>query len=491
MAATDPTNPLIEQLLEVLETVHVDDSQLANELSEIRSRLSAPLRVALVGRVSSGKSTLLNSLLGQIVAPTDAGECTEVATSFEYGFPERVEIRLNNGNIEQIRLDALGRLPERLPVPKDEVQDVRVWLANENLHTLTLVDTPGFSSGQAEVNANTDVDVLDRRTRQAAANCDAVVFVLNQTLRADDMDVLRAFQEGQPGSSSAVNAVGALTKADKLANGSADPLEKAEALAKRYSERHCRHLSEVVPVIGLWSETAESGALDEQDVAGLIRLAEMDSEALDRILASADRFRTSECPIDAEARGKLLDRLDLSGIRLSIALVGEGARSAGSLRRELSRVSGIERLRSSVVQKFAGRAVPLRLLRALEALRSLSYRKEMPTMYGQALRDVVEKVRLDEAMHEMREMEAFQRWCDGDIELSVELEEDLRRLALNDDPVLRLGAEDSSPEALRRAAQAGVSRWRTARLHNAASNDEVARTAIRSYGLALAAAQRS
>ena len=112
-------------------------------------------------------------------------------------------------------------------------------------------------------------------------------------------------------------------------------------------------------------------------------------------------------------------------------------------------------------------------------------------MYGQALRDVVEKVRLDEAMHEMREMEAFQRWCDGDIELSVELEEDLRRLALNDDPVLRLGAEDSSPEALRRAAQAGVSRWRTARLHNAASNDEVARTAIRSYGLALAAAQRS
>ena len=305
MAATDPTNPLIEQLLEVLETVHVDDSQLANELSEIRSRLSAPLRVALVGRVSSGKSTLLNSLLGQIVAPTDAGECTEVATSFEYGFPERVEIRLNNGNIEQIRLDALGRLPERLPVPKDEVQDVRVWLANENLHTLTLVDTPGFSSGQAEVNANTDVDVLDRRTRQAAANCDAVVFVLNQTLRADDMDVLRAFQEGQPGSSSAVNAVGALTKADKLANGSADPLEKAEALAKRYSERHCRHLSEVVPVIGLWSETAESGALDEQDVAGLIRLAEMDGEALDRILASADRFRTSECPIDAEARGEL------------------------------------------------------------------------------------------------------------------------------------------------------------------------------------------
>jgi len=489
--ATDSTNPLIEQLLGVLESVQVDDSCLDFELSEIRSRLSAPLRVALMGRVSSGKSTLLNALLGQIVAPTDAGECTEVATSFEYGFPERVEIRLVNGTIKEIQLDAQGRLPERLPFPKNEVQDVRVCLANETLHTLTLVDTPGFSSGQTEVDGKGDDDVLDRRTRQAAASCDAVVFVLNQTLRADDMDVLRSFQEAQLRPSSAVNAVGALTKADKLASGSADPLEKAEALAKRYSERYSRHLAEVVPVVGLWSETAESGALDEQDLAGLTRLAEMDGEALGRILSSVDRFRTNECPVDAEARGKLLDRLDLHGVRLSIALIGDGARSAGSLRRELSRVSGIERLRSCVVQKFAGRAVPLRLLWALEALRDISYRKEMPAMYGQALRDVVEKVRLDEAMHETREMEAFQRWCDGGIELTMELEEDLRRLALNRDPVLRLGAEDSGPEALRSAAQAGVSRWRTARLHTAASNDEVARTVIRSYGLALSSGQRS
>jgi hypothetical protein len=354
-----------------------------------------------------------------------------------------------------------------------------------------LVDTPGFSSGQAEVDAKGNDDVLDRRTRQASANCDAVVVVLNQTLRADDMDVLRTFQEAQPGPSSAVNAVGALTKADKLANGSDDPVENAVALAKRYSERHARQLAEVVPVIGLWAETAESGALNEEDVAGLVRLAEMDGEALGRMLASVDRFRASEAAIDAEARGKLLDQLDLCGIRLSVALVRDGARSAGSLRRQLSRVSGIERLRSSVVQNFGGRTVPLRILRALEALRSASYRKEMPTMYGQALRDVVERVHLDEAMHEMREMEAFQRWCDGDIELTVELEEDLRRLALNRDPVLRLGAEDSSQESLRRAAQAAVSRWRTARLHTAAGIDEVARTAIRSYGLALTSGQRS
>ena len=72
-------------------------------------------------------------------------------------------IRLVEGTIKEIQLDALGRLPERLPIPKNEVQDVRVWLANQALQTMTLVDTPGFSSGQAEVNAKED-DVFDRRT---------------------------------------------------------------------------------------------------------------------------------------------------------------------------------------------------------------------------------------------------------------------------------------------------------------------------------------
>ena len=39
-------------------------------------RLDEPLRVAIAGKVKAGKSTLLNALVGEQVAPTDAGECT-------------------------------------------------------------------------------------------------------------------------------------------------------------------------------------------------------------------------------------------------------------------------------------------------------------------------------------------------------------------------------------------------------------------------------
>src|SRR5690348_18344008 len=59
---------------------------------EVLRRLSAPLQVAVAGRIKSGKSTLVNALIGRRVAPTDVGECTRLVTRFQYGTVDRVEI---------------------------------------------------------------------------------------------------------------------------------------------------------------------------------------------------------------------------------------------------------------------------------------------------------------------------------------------------------------------------------------------------------------
>src|SRR5262245_51290536 len=62
-------------------------------IAAVRHRLSEEgLRVAVAGRVSSGKSTLVNALLRRRVAPTAAGECTRVVTWFRYGVPPRAEV---------------------------------------------------------------------------------------------------------------------------------------------------------------------------------------------------------------------------------------------------------------------------------------------------------------------------------------------------------------------------------------------------------------
>src|SRR3712207_3598998 len=61
------------------------DDQVRERLTEARSRLHGPLRLAIAGKVKAGKSTLLNALLGEELAPTDAGECTKILTWYAQG----------------------------------------------------------------------------------------------------------------------------------------------------------------------------------------------------------------------------------------------------------------------------------------------------------------------------------------------------------------------------------------------------------------------
>ena len=46
------------------------------ELDRIAARLSQPIRIALAGTLKTGKSTLVNALVGETIAPTDATEAT-------------------------------------------------------------------------------------------------------------------------------------------------------------------------------------------------------------------------------------------------------------------------------------------------------------------------------------------------------------------------------------------------------------------------------
>src|SRR5256885_16744552 len=58
---------------------------------EVLRRLSAPLQVAVAGRIKSGKSTLVNALIGRRGAPTDVGEGTRVVTRIPYGIVDTGE----------------------------------------------------------------------------------------------------------------------------------------------------------------------------------------------------------------------------------------------------------------------------------------------------------------------------------------------------------------------------------------------------------------
>ncbi|HEY0807159.1 MAG TPA: dynamin family protein, partial [Pseudonocardiaceae bacterium] len=91
---------------------------------EVLRRLHAPLQVAVAGRIKSGKSTLVNALIGRRVAPTAVGECTRLVTRFSYGTVDRVEVIFTDGDRQVLPFDADGMIPADLGPQVDDIARV-------------------------------------------------------------------------------------------------------------------------------------------------------------------------------------------------------------------------------------------------------------------------------------------------------------------------------------------------------------------------------
>src|SRR5690625_5080232 len=136
------------ELIEKARVVYASDSTIRAELDELDRSLTQPLRVALVGSVKAGKSTLLNGLLGERIAPTDSRECTRIVTCYHYGTTPSVTARMRDGQIisiptrrqkERLELDLDGLSPE-------DVEQLDVYWPAPGLQGITLIDTPGVAS---------------------------------------------------------------------------------------------------------------------------------------------------------------------------------------------------------------------------------------------------------------------------------------------------------------------------------------------------------
>src|SRR5437764_837431 len=151
-------------------------ARTAAGFDEVLRRLSAPLQVAVAGRIKSGKSTLVNALIGRRVAPVGVGECTRLVTRFQYGAVDRIEVVGADGSRRVLPFDADGMIPADLDVDLDTVSHLEAYLTNEVLRELTVIDTPGLGSLDAVSVARTE-RLLDQVSQDAVAGAEAVLYV--------------------------------------------------------------------------------------------------------------------------------------------------------------------------------------------------------------------------------------------------------------------------------------------------------------------------
>jgi hypothetical protein len=446
---------LLDRALEV----YRDEPVVAARLRDRRQRLDEPLRVAIVGRVKAGKSTLLNAIVGARIAPTDAGECTRVVTFYRHGSTPRVVLHHRHGGKRVLpvrRRDGGLELVLGDSAPEDVASLVVDWPA-PGLLAATLIDTPGISSLSADTSARTHAFL---ESDDDVTGADAVVFLTRQ-MQPEDVAFLSGFQ-ARAGDGLVQTTITVLSRADEVGSGRLDALLAAEGIARRMAQdpavRAVSHA--VLPVAGLLALAGRT--LRHADFVALRSLAQGDRDDVEGMLLTVDRFSRPDVPVPVSrtVRLSLLERLGLFGIRLSVALIRAGVADAQGLADELVRRSGLEELQRLIAVHFTRRGGQLKAAVALRAVEAVL--RERPVPGGELLWQEVERLRL--ASHELVELALLARLraLDGPLPMALRAEGERLLGAEGPSAAARLGLPaGASDDEVSAAALEAIKRWRS------------------------------
>lgn len=449
----------VRALLQDAIEVYRDDPVAVARLREQRERLDQPLRVALVGRVKAGKSTLLNALVGERLAPTDAGECTRVVTLYRHGAVRRVALTDRAGHARTLpvrRVDGALDLDLEGAGAADVETLVVDWPAPA-LMPMTLVDTPGISSLSADTSGRTRA-FFESDARMPGA--DAVVFLTRQ-MQPEDLSFLSSFQADTGAAGSHITTITVLSRADEVGSGRLDALRAAESVARRMAaDPAVRAVSQaVVPVSG---QLALAGRLVRQgDFTALRSLALADPRDVETMLLTADRFVREQVPVPLSraVRTSLLERFGLFGLRLSVVLVRAGIGDVTALSEELLRLSGVTELERLLAVRFTCRGSLLKAGAALTTIERLL--RQAPRPGTRRLWAALEQVRV--GAHDLVELSLLARARSVAGLFPAGLREEGERLlgAEGSEPWIRLGLPpDAAAGEIRAAALEALARWR-------------------------------
>lgn len=439
----------------------------ASGLREVSQRLSAPLQVAVAGRIKSGKSTLVNALIGRRVAPTDIGECTRLVTRFQYGTVDRVEVVFRDGTSRAVPFDADGGIPADLGVDFDSVSHLEAYLTNAVLRELTVIDTPGLGSTDDASVARTEqllgVGELDDVSRAAVVGAEAIIYVVTQAVRADDQEAIESFTAATASRDAGpVNAIAVLNKADMITpQGDDDLWAAASRLALAQATQLKPKVADVLPAIGLLAETAEGGGFREADGDALKQLAALDQATRELLLVSADLFTSVECDVPSSTRQGLLERLDLYGIRRALdAIATDGQITAGALRRTLRDASGLPDVTARLNTLFRARADGIKAAAGLASVAALAQAcddlSERRRMY-----DGIEALLAKPEAHQLRVLEALTSVASGAVAMPEDLTAEVVRVGSAADIGERVGLPGRDTAELAEHALERAGWWRS------------------------------
>jgi Tfp pilus assembly protein PilF/GTP-binding protein EngB required for normal cell division len=269
-------------------------SALGLEAARIQEVFDRPLLVAVMGEFSTGKSTFVNALIGEPVAPMGVTPTTATINLLKYGEQRAARVLWADDREELLSWEALeGFLSGLEPARARRVRLVEILYPSEELLRVNVVDTPGLNSLHEEHEAT---------ARAYMAQADAVVwlFSAHQAGKQTEEQALELLRQHK------LKTVGVLNKIDRLTE------EELGAVEQHLAKSFAGLLDAVVPVSAL-------RALEAMREGGAAKLEASRFPELRRFLE--ERLFARSRDIKREAAGRRLLQLLGQAERSVLALV--------------------------------------------------------------------------------------------------------------------------------------------------------------------------
>lgn len=282
-------------------------------------KLDEPMQLAIIGKISSSKSTLVNAILGKNeLMSTGQKEVTYNVGWLKYGRPN-ADIIIHykderpNKNYKREEFARLSTDVNHADI--DNISYIETFDDSEILKDINIIDTPGLDAKREKDSQNT-LDFISK------VRPDAVVMLFTHAVAENVLDVVRQFNTGA--SFNPLNAVGILSKIDILWQETIPRDKKALQIGQKMVNNRkkkdamlSKTLFDLYPISALLYLAATT--VTDKDIALVKSAFENDSVSFAKSLNSMPNFLSEPTtPINPSDREALVNKLGLYGIWLII-----------------------------------------------------------------------------------------------------------------------------------------------------------------------------
>ncbi len=409
--------------------------RLASVFSASINKLDEPMQLAIIGKISSSKSTLVNALLGKDeLMSTGQKEVTYNVGWLKYGKPESdiiIHYKDDSSPCYKKYSEFAKLSVESHSEELDKISYIETFDDSDILKEISIIDTPGLDALRGKDSQNT-LDFINQ------VRPDAVIMLFTHSVAENTLDVVRQFNAGT--NLSPLNAIGVLSKIDVLWQEAIPRDKSALQIGQRMVGNRLRKdemlrktLFNLYPISALLF--LASTTIEKRDLEDIRRSYTEAPDAFRKSLNSMPRFMSEEeMTLSLDRRKELLDKMGLYGIWLIVQSFNSNeAIQLDEIKKLFFRESGAETFVKIIHNHFGSRAKLIKLESIYQHIQ-----QSIQSMRGEAkdisLRNVLSTIEqkvsevFSSLVHEHNEYEMLNHIYAGELELEEEVKEEFCRL---------------------------------------------------------------